>query len=123
MIGFIGFNDLGPDGLVNSRGPKRKRRLSEAQLQALAEIVETGPDPEVDGVVRWRRVDLQRLIEKRFKVVYCERTISKLLASLGFSHISARPQHPGHDEAVMAAFKKTSPIRLRPTPQTFLPVK
>ena len=54
------FNDLGPDGLVNSRGPKRKRRLSEAQLQALAEIVETGPDPEVDGVVRWRRVDLQR---------------------------------------------------------------
>ena len=117
------FNDLGPDGLVNSRGPKRKRRLSEAQLQALAEIVETGPDPEVDGVVRWRRVDLQRLIEKRFKVVYCERTISKLLASLGFSHISARPQHPGQDEAVMAAFKKTSPIRLRPTPQIFLPVK
>ena len=94
--------------MVNSRGPKRKRRLSEAQLQALAEIVETGPDPEVDGVVRWRRVDLQRLIEKRFKVVYCERTISKL--SLG----------AGQDEAVMAAFKKTSPIRLRPTPQTFL---
>ena len=37
------FNDLGPDGLVNSRGPKRKRRLSEAQLQALAEIVEPAP--------------------------------------------------------------------------------
>ena len=123
MIGFIGSTIWVADGLVNSRGPKRKtRRVSEAQLQALAEIVETGPDPEVDGVVRWRRVDLQRLIEKRFKVVR-ERTISKLLASLGFSHISARPQHPGQDEAVMAAFKKTSPIRLRPTPQTFLPVK
>lgn len=27
-----------------------------------------GPDPAVDGVVRWRRVDLQRVIKERFGV-------------------------------------------------------
>lgn len=106
------FNEAGPDGLVDRKGPKRSRRLSEAQMQEFAELVETGPDMEVDGVVRWRRIDLQRVIEERFGVAYNERTISKLLAAMGFSHMSARPQHPGQDSQVIEAFKKTSPIQL-----------
>jgi transposase len=60
----------------------------------LAEIVETGPDPAVDGVVRWRRVDLQKVIKARFGVDYHERYVSTLLKQLGFSHMSARPRHP-----------------------------
>jgi hypothetical protein len=28
----------------------------------LAQIVEVGPDRERDGVVRWRRIDLKRVI-------------------------------------------------------------
>jgi len=107
------FNEAGPDGLVDRKGPKRCRRLSEAQMQELAELVETGPDMAVDGVVRWRRIDLQRVIEERFGVTYNERTISKLLAALGFSHMSARPQHPRQDARVIEAFKKTSPIHSR----------
>lgn len=106
------FNEAGPDGLVDRKGPKRHRRLSEAQMQELAELVETGPDMEVDGVVRWRRIDLQRVIKKRFGVSYNERTISKLLAAMGFSHMSARPQHPKQDSQVIEAFKKTLPTRL-----------
>jgi hypothetical protein len=35
---------------------------------AFAEIVETGPDGLVRGVVRGRRVDLQRVIAERFGV-------------------------------------------------------
>ena len=31
-------------------------------MKELGEIVETGPDPAVDGVVRWR-IDLKRVIE------------------------------------------------------------
>ena len=79
------------------------------------QIVETGPDRAVDGVVRWRRVDLQRVIEERFGVAYHERTIGKLLKALGFSHISARPRHPKQDGEVIQAFKKTSRARSRPT--------
>ena len=105
------FNEEGPEGLTDRPRPGRERWLSEAQMAELAEIVETGPDPAVDGVVRWRRVDLKRVIEQRFGVVYCERTISDLLARLSFSYISGRPQHPRQDPQVMEAFKKTSPAR------------
>ena len=109
------FNAHGPGGLKDSRRRGNPRRLSAAQQAELAEIVETGPDPAVDGVVRWRRVDLQRVIEERFGVAYHERTIGKLLTALGFSHISARPRHPKQDGEVIQAFKKTSRARSRPT--------
>ena len=88
------FNAEGPDGLTNRRGAGRPRLLSEDQMRELAQIVETGPDPVVDGIVRWRRIDLKRVIEERFSAVYSERSISDLLACLGFSHMSVRPQHP-----------------------------
>ena len=109
------FNEGGPEGLANRAGAGRRRLLSDEQMSELSEIVETGPDPEVDGVVRWRRIDLKRVIEERFGVIYSERTISDLLAALSFSHISARPRHPGQDSQVIEAFKKTFPARLQPT--------
>ena len=102
------FNEDGPEGLSNRKGAGRPRMLSDEQMAELGEIVTTGPDPATDGVVRWRRVDLQKVIEKRFGVTYSERAISDLLKVLGFSHISARPQHPAQDERVIEAFKKTS---------------
>ncbi|MBO6798617.1 MAG: IS630 family transposase [Maricaulis sp.] len=109
------FNAEGPDGLMDRPRPGMQRRLSDAQMRELAEIVETGPDPAVDGVVRWRRIDLQRVIEERFGVVYSERTITDLLAALSFSYISGRPKHPGQDARVIEAFKKTFRERSRPT--------
>lgn len=109
------FNAEGPEGLENRSAPGRACWLSAEQMRELAEIVETGPDPETDGVVRWRRIDLKRVIEKRFGVVYAERSISRLLADLGFVHISARPQHPGQNPKVIEAYKKTSVERSRHT--------
>ena len=109
------FNAHGPAGLKDNRRRGNPRRLSAAQQAELAQIVETGPDRAVDGVVRWRRIDLQRVIEERFGVAYHERTIGKLLTALGFSHISARPRHPKQDGEVTQAFKKTSRARLAPT--------
>jgi len=105
------FNEEGPEGLKQRSGAGRRRLLNDTQMSALSVIVETGPDPEVDGVVRWRRVDLQRVIEERFGVSYSERSISDLLAALSFSHISGRPQHPAQDSRVIEAFKKTSLAR------------
>jgi transposase len=45
--------------------------------------------------VRWQQVDLKRVTEEHFGVVYHERTIGKILKQIGFSYISARPRHPG----------------------------
>ena len=102
------FNEHGPDGLKDSWAKGQPPRLSPEQQAELAEIVETGPDRAVHGVVRWRRIDLQRVIAERFGVVYHERTVGKVLKQLGFSHISARPRHPAQDQRIMSEFKKTS---------------
>ncbi len=67
------FNEEGMDGLANRKGAGRPRMLSDKQMKELGEIVETGPDRAVDGVVRWRRIDLKRVIEERFAVAYSER--------------------------------------------------
>ena len=105
------FNEQGPDGLKDAWNGGAKDRLSSEQRAELATIVETGPDPTIDGVVRWRRIDLQRVIEARFGVRYHERHVGKLLNELGFSHVSARPRHPGQDARIVAEFKKTSRVR------------
>ncbi len=84
-------------------------------MQVLVQIVETGPDPHIDGVVRWRCVDLVRVIVERFGVECSGRSMSDYLAELGFSNISGRPRHPRQDTRVIEAFKKISPIRSQHT--------
>ena len=105
------FNAHGPDGVLDSWSKGPEPRLSEEQRAEIAELVETGPDRAVHGVVRWRRVDLQRVILERFGVAYHERSVGKLLRALGFSHVSARPRHPAQDQRTIEAFKKTSLLR------------
>ena len=105
------FNALGADGLVDNWTQGPKPRLSAEQLAEVAQIVEAGPDREKDGVVRWRRIDLKRVIAENFGVDFHSRYVGKLLHKLGFSHISARPRHPAQDERIIEAFKKTSRAR------------
>src|SRR3954453_15670056 len=69
------YNAEGLAGLHDRRRPGRKPRLTPEQEAELAAAVEQGPDPDRDGVVRWRRVDLRALIEARFAVRLHERTV------------------------------------------------
>jgi transposase len=103
------FNAEGPAGLVDRKAPGRSRRLDAAQLAELKARVEAGPDPAQDGVVRWRLADLCDWAEARFQVGYQERGMGKILRSLGFSRISARPVHPQADLERQAEFKKNCP--------------
>ena len=103
------YNAEGLSGLYDRVPAGPAPRLSAAQLAELAAIVETGPDPAVDGVVRWRRVDLQEVIARRFGVRLHERSVGKVLKRMGFRRLSARPRHPASTPAAQAAFKKTSP--------------
>ena len=102
------YNAEGLAGLSNRAGAGRKPGLDPAQKAKLAGWVEAGPDPEKDGVVRWRCVDLKQRIEAEFGVELHERSVGKHLAALGLRRLSVRPQHPKADPAAQAAFKKTS---------------
>jgi transposase len=99
----------GIEGLRDRRRPGPRPRPTPGQEAELAAAVERGPDPDRDGVVRWRRVDLEALIEARFAVRLHERSVGKLLRRLGFARLSVRPKHPKADEAAQAAFEKASP--------------
>ena len=59
------FNEDGPTGLVNRKAPGALARLTAGQLVELAALVETGPDPVGDVVVRWRCLDLKAWIKAR----------------------------------------------------------
>lgn len=107
------FNAEGPAGLIDRKAAGAPAKLTAAQLTELSARVEIGPDPVADGVVRWRCLDLKAWIEDRFGVVYHERSVSRLLKELGFSHISARPRHARQDPEVLEDFKKTSAARWR----------
>ena len=102
------FNAKGPEGLINAKAPGPEPKLSAEQKQELKGIVEAGPDADKDGIVRWRCVDLKRVIKERFDVDLDEVSIGRILKELGFAHVSPRPRHPEQDPQAIEAFKKTS---------------
>ena len=105
------YNAEGLAGLSDRWKGVRVPRLAPAQMAELATWVEAGPDPERDGVVRWRRQDLQRRIATAFGIEVHERTVGKYLAALGLRRLSVRPQHPRTDPEAQTTFKKTSAQR------------
>jgi transposase len=105
------YNAEGLAGLANRRGAPRPRRLDAEQVAELVFWLEAGPDPAVDGVVRWRRQDLRVRIVSAFGVELHERTVGKYLAGLGYRRLSVRPRHPKTNPEAQEAFKKTLPRR------------
>jgi transposase len=103
------YNAEGLAGLSDRPRQGRKPRLTPEQMAELERLVEHGPDPDRDGVVRWRRVDLQAVIADRYDVDLHERSVGKLLRRLRFTRLSARPQHPQSDPEAQETFKKTAP--------------
>jgi putative transposase len=117
----LAFNADGPDGLIDGTAPGNPPLLNEAQREALRAIVEAGPNPAVDGVVRWRLVDLGQWVQAEFGISISKQTLSRVLRAMGFRKLSARPRHHAQDPAAIATFKKTlppvwtrSPARTRP---------
>lgn len=104
------YNAQGVAGLSNRKAPGAKAKLSAAQEAEVASWVRAGPELAEDGVVRWRRCDLARKIERRFGVILAERSVGGLLRRLGFRRLSVRPQHPQQDAEALEAHKKTLPL-------------
>jgi len=105
------YNAEGLPGLYDRKPPGARPKLTAEQRVALAAMVEAGPDLELHGVVRWRRVDLRDELQRRFGVELHERSVGKVLKRLGYRRLSVRPRHPEADEEAQEAFKKTLPRR------------
>jgi transposase len=103
------YNAEGVAGLVSIRTGGRAGVLSEAQMAELKSLVIKGPDPETDGVVRWRCADLRDAVTRCYAVTVDERTIGKWLRKMDLTRLQPRPFHPKKDAAAQASFKKTSP--------------
>lgn len=83
--------------------------MTDEQRTKLAAAVEAGPKLYLDGVVRWRLVDLVAWAREEFDVSVSRATLGRELRAMGFRKLSARPQHYAQDPDATEAFKKTSP--------------
>ena len=101
------YNEAGVAGLVSPRIGGRPASLTPEQMAELKALVVKGPDPEQDNVVRWRCVDLRKVVARRFAVTVTERTIAKWLRKMDLTRLQPRPFHPKKDPAAEDAFKKT----------------
>src|SRR3954453_16702014 len=52
------FNARGPDALLNGKSPGQPCKLNELQRRAIADMIESGPIPEVHGGVGWGLIRL-----------------------------------------------------------------
>ena len=100
------FNAQGPEGLKDRKAEGPAHKLNQQQREALAAIVESGPDPDIHGVVRWRLCDLVGWIKENFAVSMVETTVGRELRRMGYVKLSARPRHYAQDKAEREAFKK-----------------
>jgi len=102
------FNANGPAGLETGKAPGRKALLNDEQRKALTSLVDSGPQFERDGIVRWRLCDLVRWIDKEFNITASRQTVGRELRIMGYRKLSARPRHHAQDSEAIDAFKKTS---------------
>ena len=102
----IRFNAQGPDGLINKSSPGAPGKLTGEHKAFLAGLVEDGPIPAIDGVVRWRACDLIMRLHQEFGISVSDDTVYRALKDLGFSHVSARPRAYKQNAEAMEAFKK-----------------
>ena len=113
------FNAAGVAGLRDRKRSGRPQELGAEGRQKLRARVEKGPDPETDGLARWRCIDLKAWIQQEYGVSYHENSVSRILRECGFSHVSVRPAHPEGDPAAQEDFKKTSqPLSKKLFPET-----
>lgn len=84
------FNANGPAGLETGKAPGRKALLNDEQRKALTSLVDSGPQFERDGIVRWRLCDLVRWIDKEFNITASRQTVGRELRIMGYRKLSAQ---------------------------------
>ena len=103
------YNKSGLDGLVDLKSTGRPPKLKTAQTAQLIKIVHDGPNPEIDGINRWRLCDLVLVTETTFGIKLAIASVWYLLKREGFSIQTPRPRHPKQTPDDIPAFKSEFP--------------
>jgi transposase len=117
------FNAEGPSGLVDRKAPGKAPLLQAEHRAALAAAVEAGPRPCLDGVVRWRLVNLAQWLWERVGLSVSRQTLGRELRAMGYAKLSARPRHYAQDPEAADQCKKTFRTRSRPSGRVSLPAR
>jgi hypothetical protein len=72
--------------------------------------------PAIDGVVRWRLVDLVQWVWEKFAISISRQTLGRELRAMGYRKLSARPRHHAQAAGAVDAFKKPSRRSSRRSP-------
>lgn len=105
----VRYNACGVEGLRDEVRSGRPKLLAKDKLTSFKKRVEMQPDIKRDGYVRWRAVDIQKVLREEYGVIYTSLYgVRRLCKSLGLSYITARPTHPKHDAKAIEDFKKNS---------------
>ena len=120
---MLRFNIQGPAGLVDRKAPGNKPMLNPVQRAALAAVVRAGPNPAIDGVVRWRLTDLAQWVRETFRISISRQTLGSELRKLGFRKLSALPRHHEQAEGAIEDFKKNLRPRWRQSPRRKLSIE
>ncbi len=91
------FNGGGPVSRIEPMPPGNAPTLNDAQRQARAQGVESGPMPALHGVVRWRLVDLAQWVWEEFRIQISVQTLSRVLRALGYPSRLDWSVHCGKD--------------------------
>ena len=105
---MLRFNEDGPEALINRKAPGKAPLLGAAERDALAAVIEAGPMPAVDGVVRWRLVDLVQWVWETFGISISRQTLGRELRAMAYRKLSARPRHHAQAAGAVEAFQKVS---------------
>ena len=104
----------GVASVVYQRPPGRPAKLTKTQCQALATLIEAGPQAAGYASGCWSATMLQDLIQRHFGVEYHPHYICTLLDNLGFSYQKARFVSDHLDEAKRLEWRQqTWPTVLR----------
>jgi transposase len=87
------LNEHGPDGLIDRKAPGQPSRLNDEHRAALRTMVENGPISAVQGMVRWRIIDLCQWLWEEYEVTVSKQTLSRELLAMDYRKLSARPRH------------------------------
>src|SRR5205809_492375 len=100
------YEEDGVAGLRDRPRPGRQPRVDVATSARFKDRIVAGAELARDGVVAFRGVDAQRILQEEFGIDCTLSSTYRLLHRLQLSWLAPRPRHPEADATAQAAFSQ-----------------